>query len=216
MRKTFYYIGINVTIIGSSNAKGIKLTNSTTWRIHNKSKGGATMKSIVQQYKPPNRNEERSSKSSTNKDCTIIVIFQGPNGHPNDDWNKLRQEFNESMRSMIQKGLQPRNTIVLGPLPRGPNTSVWETQMETSAKILTDMHKLGLQTINIYNHIPHSMRTPHKIFGKKDLRLNHYVHYGDKVLQIINSLTEKKIFEIVTAQGKGNDNTTSVDKPSHI
>ena len=84
--------------------------------------------------------------------------------------------------------------------------------METSAKILTDMHKLGLQTINIYNHIPHSMRTPNKIFGKKDLRLGHYVHYGDKVLQIINSMTEKKILEIKTTQGEGNDNTPIEDK----
>lgn len=135
-------------------------------------------------------------------DRQIYVIFQGPNGHPNEDWHKLRHEFRASIKSMLQKGLPPQRTIVLGPLPRGPNTSLWATQMETSAKILTDMHKLGLQTINIYNHIPHSMRNPHKIFGKKDLRLGNFVHYGDKVLQIINSMTERKILEIMTTQGE--------------
>ena len=135
-------------------------------------------------------------------DYDFNVIFQGPNGEPTNNWDNLRQEFKKSITQLIRKGLQPHRTIVLGPLPRGPDTTIWETQMRTSDKIIDDMHQLGLNTLNVYQNIPQGMRNPKMIFGRNDLRRGHFVHYGQRILDMINDMTESKILELMTNQGK--------------
>ena len=49
---------------------------------------------------------------------------------------------------------------------------------------------------------PQGMRNPKMIFKRNDLRQGHFVHYGQRILDMINDMTESKILELMTNQGK--------------
>ena len=192
-----------VRIMGSSNARGIKLTKLTHLRIQNNCIGGATAISFKTQFNSTNPNNVHNARGLTDTNLDFYIIFQGPNQHNNRDWDSFRNDFRTSIQYLKTIGLPASRTIIIGPLPRGNDENEWKRQMKTAKHILADMHQMGLHTIDIYNELPHDMRTPNKIFGKKDIRLGHYVHYGQSVLDIINTLTENKLLELKRHYRKG-------------
>ena len=186
--------------MGSSNARGIKLTNKKSFKITNNCIGGASILNLHEQFTMTNSQTHPNIRDELRK-FDFFIIFQGMNTYSLSNWSNFTKDFETAMENLVKSGLPKERTIVIGPLPRGNNVQIWKHQMHSSSKLLNNLEKTGFNTINVFEEIPLNMRTPQQIFGYRDFKQQKYVHYGPYIINVINTLAVKKIMDLTKQNG---------------
>ena len=175
----------NIYLIGSSNAIGVVKSNYEKGNVVDKSKRGL---SVV-------TNSSMSYLNFVPKHSSRIrlILVIGSNEFNNNEYSLFKTKYVESLCELFKSGYHNHQILVVLPMVRGSDVSLHSTQLRKMRELKIGLKFLKVASVCWDDLLPKGFNRKRSLFGKRDMQLKKFVHYSEKVKNVLADFIEKVV-----------------------